>query len=122
MASKEDIIALEMQLVDAMKSSDVATLEKLLADNLLFTNHNGHLLTKQDDLNAHLSDELEIFSIDTSAQLIELYGDTAIVSVVKDLSSSYQGHASIGIFRFTRVWHNNGSGWQVVAAHSSQVI
>lgn len=123
MDTKSQIEALELRLIEAMKTSNVAALEALLADNLIFTNHNGHLITKQDDLETHRSGNLEIYSIETSAQLIEVLDDsTAIVSVVKDMSSAYGGHTSIGIFRFTRMWHNNHGQWQIVAAHSSQLV
>ena len=122
MHTEETIIALEARLIEAMKTSNVTELETLLADNLIFTNQNGHLVSKEDDLNAHRSGDLEMYSIETSAQLIELYGDTAVVSVVKDMSSSYAGHTSVGNYRFTRVWHFNGTAWQIVAAHSSQII
>lgn len=117
------IQSLESRLIEAMKTSNVAELDALLANNVIFTNHNGHIVSKEDDLNAHRSGELEIFSLETSAQLIQVLGETtAIVSVIKDMSLAYAGHTSIGVFRFTRVWHNNGNNWQIVAAHSSQVL
>jgi len=123
MDTKSQIEALEARFIAAMKTSNVPELEILLADSLIFTNHNGHLITKQDDLETHRSGSLEIYSIETSAQLIEVLNDTtAVVSVVKDLSSAYAGHTSVGIFRFTRVWHNSNGQWQIVAAHSSQLV
>jgi len=33
-----------------MLKSDVNTLDELLSSDLVFTNHLGHLMTKQDDL------------------------------------------------------------------------
>ena len=123
METREQIEALEIRLVEAMKTSNVPELEALLADSLIFTNHNGHLVSKADDIAAHQSGDLEIYSIDTSAQLIEILSDiTAVVSVVKDMSVAFAGHTSIGIYRFTRVWRFNGDKWQVVAAHSSQLV
>lgn len=123
MEIKDIIAGHEARLIDAMKTSDVATLNELLSDKVIFTNHSGHLIAKQDDLETHRSGKLEIYSLETSAQLIEVLDNaTAIVSVVKDLSSSYDGHVGVGIFRFTRVWHYNGDKWQVVAAHSSQIV
>jgi len=117
------IQALEARLIEAMKTSNVEELDLLLADNLIFTNQNGHLVSKEDDLNAHRSGDMEIYTLETSAQIIELLGnDTAVVSVIKDMSLNYAGHTSVGIYRFTRVWHNNGTNWQIVAVHSSQVI
>ena len=123
METKAQIEALEARLTEAMKTSNIAELDALLADTLIFTNHNGHLVSKQDDIAAHTSGDLEIYSIETSAQLIEFLDDvTAIVSVVKDMSVAFAGHTSIGIYRFTRVWHYNGTQWQIVAAHSSQIV
>jgi len=117
------IQSLEDRFIEAMKTSNVAELDALLADSLIFTNQNGHLVSKEDDLNAHRSGELEIYSLDTSAQLIEVLNETtAIVSVIKDMSLAYAGHTSIGMFRFTRIWHNNGNAWQIVTVHSSQVL
>ncbi len=114
---------LETRLIEAMKTSNVPELEALLADSLIYTNHNGHLVSKEDDINSHRSGDLEIYSLDTSAQLVEVLNDTtAIVSVIKDMSLSYAGHTSIGMFRFTRLWHNNGTDWKVVSVHSSQVL
>jgi hypothetical protein len=123
MDTRQQIEALEIRLIEAMKSSNVAELELLLSDNLIFTNHNGHLVSKADDIAAHQSGDLEVYSIETSAQLIEVLNDTtAIVSVVKDMSTALAGHTSIGIYRFTRVWKLSGSAWQVVAVHSSQLV
>ena len=114
---------LETRFIEAMKTSNVAELDAMIADGVMFTNQNGHLVSKQDDLDAHRSGELEIYTLDTSSQLIEVLSEnTAIVSVIKDMSLAYSGHTSIGLFRFTRVWHNNGTAWQIVAVHSSQVL
>lgn len=121
MATREEIASLETRLLEAMKTSNTSELEVLLADNLIFTNDNGHLVSKQADIDVHRSGNLEIFSIDASAQLIELYDNMAIVSVVTDMSTAYAGHMVLGLYRFTRVWHYNGAQWQVVAAHSSKV-
>jgi hypothetical protein len=48
--------------------------------------------------------------------------DTAIVSVLMEISGEFLGNVEVGFFRFTRVWKTNGLNWQVVAAHSTQVV
>jgi len=123
MDTKTQIENLENELIEAIKTSNVATLDSLLADSVIFTNHTGHLVTKQDDLAAHSSGNLQIFSLEASARLIQDYGDVAVVSVVKDLSGSFSGHTFAGIHRYTRIWKKNEAGsWQVIAAHESQVV
>jgi Domain of unknown function (DUF4440) len=49
------IVEVEDRLRTAMLSSDVAALNELLAPDLIFTNHLGQLLGKDDDLAAYRS-------------------------------------------------------------------
>jgi len=116
------IEALEARLIAAMKTSNIAELNALLSNDLIFTNQSGHLVTKGDDIAMHESGKLEIYSLETSAQLIQLHGDVAIVSVVKDLGGAVDGHTYAGIYRYTRVWKDTGSGWQIIAGHVSQLV
>lgn len=117
------ILAVEERLRIAMLNSDVDTLDELLASELIFTNHLGQVLSKQDDLAAHQSGALAIRELIPSEQNIKLIGDVAIVSVRMSLSGSYAGQESNGDFRFTRVWTLSERGtWRIVAAHSSLVV
>ena len=116
------ILKAEERLRIAMLGSDVETLNKLLAPELIFTNHLGQVLSKQDDLAAHQSGTIKINELTPSEQNIRLCGDVAIVSVRMSLSGSYAGIPSNGDFRFTRIWILSSSNtWQVLAAHSSLV-
>lgn len=116
------IEALEDRLIEAMKTSNVPELVALLDDSLIFTNQNGHIVTKADDIAIHESGKLEIYSLETSARLISVYGDVAVVSVVQDLGGSVDGHAYAGIYRYTRVWKHFTDGWRIIAGHVSQII
>lgn len=49
----EKITSLEKQLETAMLNSDVLALDKLIDDELVFTNHMGQKTTKHMDLEAH---------------------------------------------------------------------
>jgi len=122
MDTKTQIEALEARLIEAMKTSNINELQELLADDLIFTNQHGHLVTKADDLNMHRSGDLEIYTLETSAQIINAYDGVAVVSVVQNLGGAVNGNAYVGIFRYTRVWKFNGTAWQVVAGHVSQII
>lgn len=112
----------EEQLRLAMLASDVAMLGKLLAAELIFTNHLGHVLSRQDDLDAHRSGIVKIEQLTPSEQHIQLVGDVAIVSVCMHIVGSYAGNHSEADLRFTRVWAPAADGgWQVVAGHASVV-
>lgn len=117
-----EIIAYENRLIGAMKDSNVAELDALIDDNLVFTGHDGLHYTKQDDLEAHRSGNIEIYSIETSEQIIKIVDDVAVVSVLKNISGSYFGETQVGIFRFTRVWKLKDGGWKIISAHSTQMV
>ena len=117
------ILEAEEQLRLAILNSDVNTLNQLLAPELIFTNHLGQVLSKEDDLTAHRSGIIKVKVLTPSEQYIQLRGDVAIVSVRMHLVGSYDGIESDSDFRFTRIWTLSSTNtWQVIAAHSSIVV
>ena len=119
---ENQIIAAEEKLRLAMLHSDVQALDEMLSSRLIFTNHLGHLVGKEEDLAGHKSGALQLDSLSASEQQILFTGDVAIVSVKMQLSGSYNGTPTNGIFRFTRVWSQSQDGtWQVIAGHSGIV-
>jgi ketosteroid isomerase-like protein len=109
----------EDRLMQAMRDSDVGALDDLLAQDLVFTNHLGQLVGKDDDLAAYRSGALEIRELKPSEQKIQTRGEAAIVSVRVQLKGTYSGNPANGDFRFTRVWVlSRDKKWQVAAAHS----
>ncbi len=116
------IVEVEDQLRTAMLNSDVAALNELLAPDLIFTNHLGQLLGKDDDLVAYRSGVLKIASLKPSELHIRALGDAAVVSVRMQLSGTYEGAPANGDFRFTRVWaRSQQERWQIVVAHAGLV-
>lgn len=112
----------EEQLRQAMLDSNVPVLNELLAPDLLFTNHLGQLVTKQDDLEAHRSGIVQIQTLTPSELRIQWLGEGAIVSVQVHILGRYASTPFEDDLRFTRVWARSTHGtWQVVAAHSSVV-
>ncbi|MGA2039648.1 MAG: nuclear transport factor 2 family protein [Bryobacteraceae bacterium] len=116
------IVDAEDRLRAAMLSSDIRALDELLSPDLIFTDHLGRLLGKEDDLAAHRSGMLKVNELRASEQHIRRNGDVVIVSVRMRLSGTYDGNPASGDFRFTRVWAlSPNKTWHLVAAHSSVV-
>ncbi|MBD6620913.1 nuclear transport factor 2 family protein [Komarekiella sp. 'clone 1'] len=115
---------LEERLRQAMLKSDVSVLEELIADDLVFTTHTGELLDKQMDLEAHRSDIQKLVLLQGQQQRVQLYGNTAVVTVKMEVAGTYEGKAFVGIYRYTRVWVQlqPQGNWQIVAGHVSQVL
>ncbi len=64
------IIELEERLRLAMLNSEVSELDELIPPNLLFTNHFGVLVPKEDDLSAHSSKAFVFEALDLSESKI----------------------------------------------------
>jgi hypothetical protein len=120
--AEAQILDVEDRLRAAMLSSDVFALDALLAPDLIFTNHLGQLLGKEDDLAAHRSGVLKVNELRPSEQHVRFSAGVAIVSVRMQLLGTYNGKPANGDFRFTRVWaFSREKTWHVVAAHAGLV-
>ncbi|MGH6696567.1 nuclear transport factor 2 family protein [Sphingopyxis sp.] len=112
----------EERLRQGMLTSDVAALDELMSNQLIFTNHLGRRLSKSDDLAAHRSGALRIETIDPADEaVIRCLGNVATVCVGVDLAGSFDGSGFFGRFSYSRVWHFEQDRWQVVLAHCSAV-
>lgn len=122
MSKELEIQAAEETLRKAMMGSDVETLERILAPDLVFTNHVGQKMSRQDDLDAHRAGAVAIETVDISDHIIKVLDDVAVVTLAAHIIGSFGGSAFDETLRFTRVWQATSSGnWQVIAAHASAV-
>lgn len=120
---KDQVEACEERLKQAMLRSDISELDKLLAPDLIFTNHLGRVMTKQDDLEMHKSGMLRIKKITLTDQNIKIVENMAIVTVQAFIIGAFAGEKSEHNFRFTRVWcKSDNNSWQIITGHSSIVV
>ncbi|MDZ7920241.1 nuclear transport factor 2 family protein [Rhodoferax sp.] len=121
-ASETVIIQAESRLRQAMLGSDLASLDRLISGDLLFTNHLGQLLSKQADLSAHGSGLLKFTKLEPSEQAVVVHDQFAVVSVKMRTEGVYANELFSASIRYTRVWAPASSeSWHVVAGHSSLV-
>jgi ketosteroid isomerase-like protein len=117
----DEILACEVQLRRAQLTADVAELDRLLDDSLVFTTLEGTLASKSDDLRLHRSGQLRITKMDpTDRQMLHL-GETSVVSVRMDAEAIVNGTPITATLRYTRIWHKRPGGWRLVAGHMSIV-
>jgi ketosteroid isomerase-like protein len=109
-----EIRAHEARLCAAMQASNVAELEVLIAEDLLFAGPTGALFTKAMDLELHRSGGTVFDQLVPQELEIRAWSDQfALASAKVFLSGSYLGQAFQGEFRYTRVWRRGAHGWQV---------
>lgn len=116
----EDLILLcEEELRQAQLAGDVATLERLLDDALMFTTREGDIVGKSDDLSLHRSRRLRISRMEPSDRHVLHLGSVAVVSVRMEAAASLDGTEVRSALRYTRVWCERAGGWRVIAGHMS---
>ncbi len=114
---------LEEKLRDAMLTSDVAVLDELIADDLVWTMHTGFVASKQDDLEAHRTGVFRFTTLEISDRQIHPYTDNcAVVTLKADITGTLNGQAFSESYRFTRMWLQRQNRWQIIAGHVSQII
>jgi hypothetical protein len=114
--------ACEAALRQAQLTSDVAALDRLVDDALVFTGPDGAIYGKPDDLDAHQNGMVRITRLEPSDERIQRFGSVAVVSVRMEMAGSFRGATFAGPFRYTRVWCERRDGWRVVAGHVSAVV
>ena len=120
--AEDEINQAEARLKQAMLDSDVEVLDDVLDDKLVFTNHLGVTMGKQDDLEAHKQKMVRIVDVQLSdLQILVLDpGTTGVVTVAAHIVGTFLGDPFEDTLRFTRVWHQVAtSQWKLIAAHSS---
>ena len=113
-----EIVALEVAIRAAQLAADVEALDRLIADELLFTGPDGQLATKADDLAAHRSGGVRIREhTPTELRIRRLGTDAAIVALRAHLTVDVQGSTVTGTYRYTRIWSREQGQWRVAGGH-----
>jgi len=119
--SKDFIIKVEQEILNAMKNCDVKKLDELLHEKLLFNIPNGQTITKTMDLETYSSGNMTINEIKSSEQEINLIGENAIVSVTLEMRGKYLDYSLDGKYKILRVWKLLNDQWKVIAGSSSKI-
>ncbi len=118
-----EIVAHEARLRAAQLSADVAALDRLIDDDLLFTGPDGQLGTKAADLAAHGSGAVRFREHAPEELRIRRVGaDVCVTALRARLAVEVGGTLVRGTYRYTRVWQRaSDGGWRVVGGHVSEV-
>lgn len=109
------IRACEARLYAAMLTSDVAELDALIADDLLFAGPTGALATKAMDLDLHRTGGTRFHEFVPQELEIRVWSENfALASAKIFLKGTYLGSDFAGAYRYTRIWRNGEHGWQIV--------
>lgn len=117
----KEIENLEAQWRIALMQNDVATINRLLADDYLGINPNGTLETKADALAQRRAGTTKISNIDTINLKVRVYGDTAVATSQVELQGRDGDRDISGRYHYTRVYSRRSGEWRVVSFEASRI-
>ena len=119
--NRQMIIDLDKKRMTAMAQKDVATLNTLLADDLVYTHSSARLDTKQSLIGAMESGSTVYTSVEPSDVKAQDLGDTVVLTGSCRISVTSGGRPNSFRVRFTDVYANKGGRWQMVAWQSTRL-
>ncbi len=119
--TKSEIQAMELRLIEGIKKSDIAFLDRTIHDDLLCMSPNGQTITKEMDLNSHKAGDMVVDELHMTVEDIRIIGDTAVSVVVYDTKGKMLGNPIEGKFKYIRVWKRFDEQLKVIAASCFQI-
>ncbi len=114
--AEKDVMAAMDAYKEAMIHNDIATLDKLLGDDLAFTHSHGEFQNKAAVLKSSQPPQ-HIMRMEFSNTSVKVYGNTALVKGRVDLWHP----DSVVHMDVLHVWINRPEGWQLVARQATQL-
>jgi len=99
----------------AFMKRDVAALEKIWADDSVFVNVSGVVLTKEQNLANIKSGATELLTmIEEDGMTVRVYQNSAVTTTPITIKGQYGGQHVNGLYRSTLFWTKGPAGWQLV--------
>ena len=119
--NRQMIIDLDKKRMTAMAQKDVATLNTLLADDLIYTHSSARLDTKQSLIVGMTSGSTVYTGCEPSDVKAQDLGDTVVLTGVAQIKVTANGTANAFGVRFTDVYAKRNGRWQMVTWQSTRL-
>jgi len=113
------VAALDTEYQAAVKKNDVATMDRILADDFVIVTGLGKTYTKTDLLEEARSKRMAYEHQEDSAQKVRVWGDTAVVTALLWAKGIEDGKPFDYKLWFSDTYVRTSAGWRYVFAQSS---
>src|SRR5438046_9523350 len=110
-AVEQEIIKLEQTVTDAQFKKDRATLERLLADDYLYTHSNGSVLNKAQEIAESMSSDVQWTDSKFADLKVRIFGDVAVLTGRQTIQGTAKGYVH-GPRRLTVIFVRRNGRWQ----------
>jgi len=115
------VIAREQEWADAVKTQDAGKIDRIQADEFVFTDPAGRTWTKTRGLDSIKAGDLVIDSFELTDVQVKIYGNMAAVTFAITWNGNFRGNDISGLQRMTDVWIKRDSRWQCVASQATRI-
>jgi hypothetical protein len=116
-----ELLQVAKQLARAERTKDVATLEKLIADEYMGIGANGEVLCKTIILERFSSPVLRFDLHELSDVQVRLLESVGLILGMVSLKGTFAGQVFEGQFRFMDVCVKRSGQWQIVASQLTEL-
>jgi hypothetical protein len=115
------IVDLDRRRMQAMATKDIATLETVLADDLVYTHSSARLDTKRSLIDAMVSGATVYTGVEASDVHAQDLGDTVVLTGIAQIKVMSNGAPNAFGVRFTDVYTRREGRWQMVTWQSTRL-
>lgn len=112
---KDEILKVDEERNQALQKGDIATLDRIYSDDLVYTNATGVILSKAKHLEEIKARSLHFVSFEHDDVQVTMHGDAAFLTGISKSVVEYHGSVSHSHRRFLNVFMKKGAQWQCVA-------
>jgi ketosteroid isomerase-like protein len=117
----QTVVDLDKKRMQAMAKKDVATLEAVLADDLVYTHSSARLDTKRSLIDAMVSGATVYTGVEPSDVKAQDLGDTVVLTGIAQIKVVSNGTPNAFGVRFTDVYAKRNGSWQMVTWQSTRL-
>jgi ketosteroid isomerase-like protein len=115
------IVDLDRKRMQAMAAKDVATLDAVLADDLIYTHSSARLDTKQSLIGAMVSGTTVYTGVEPSDVKVQDLGDAVVLTGIAQIKVVSNGTPNAFSVRFTDVYAKRDGNWKMVTWQSTRL-
>ena len=120
MSIEQEVLALEEKRCAALAANDVAVLEGMVHDDLIYTHSSAVVDTRASYLEALKSGATRYHSLKRSEEKVRVCGDTALVTGRAAIDVTVKGEHKLIDARYLLVWTKTPKGWKFIAWQSTK--
>jgi ketosteroid isomerase-like protein len=118
---EEQVLKVEHEKDQAMQKGDVATLDRIYGDKLIFVNPRGQILSKAQRLADVRPGNLDYVNFKRGDYTLHVYGNTVVLTGLSSSLVHYHGELVRTPRQFMQVYVKQDGQWRMVSHHANFV-